>query len=395
MTDLRIFASFALAIGLGVIVAAPAIAQTKGSQKTAQSEKVKAANERFNKNYGSKVPEKTNKRVRIDETKNKVRVFKKDSATRKRPASTRSKTRPSSVRAKKPASPRMFEMLEKNNEIKVRGDVARARRAQSKANPARTTQAKKLTETRNARSLARSTRPVKAAQTARAAQAARAAEARAAQAAKAAQALRAQRAAQALRAARAAQASRAALAGGRVALTGARAVATSTGAGLAFVALSIAAEEIAMQEIEHPGKTLRDVSGFFTGLVGTAAVSSPDTATPNAPILESFRIENGRAEVRSSDNGQSGYTTIAFQTNLDWWTAIVIRDTTGRFAEVGKVEGRYYNANAVRIPIAMLPSQAAIEFWTAKSFGIHKQLVVMKYRRERLNGRTVVVNWQK
>jgi hypothetical protein len=192
--------------------------------------------------------------------------------------------------------------------------------------------------------------------------------------------------------------------GGRAALAGARAAAASTGIGVALVAGSLVTEAIVMQEIENPGKTGRDISNFFTGLLGSAVVSRPDTTSPTAPIHDSFRIESGRAVVSSNDNGRAGVANIQFATNLDWWTAVVIRDVSGNVIEISKVDRKYSlhrnrqmlgATNVAVIPIASLPSQVSIEFWTAKTFGVHKQLVIMKYRKERLNGRTVSIGWTK
>ena len=173
---------------------------------------------------------------------------------------------------------------------------------------------------------------------------------------------------------------------------------------MALVAGSIAAEQIVMQEIEHPGKTARDIGGFFTGLVGTAVVSKPDTEAPTSAVHDTFRIETGKAVVRAVPNGRNGYTKIQFSTNLAWWTAIVIRDTSGNVIEVAKSHGRYQilvnqkiyaRTHTIDIRSDVLPAQVNIEFWTAKTFGIHKQLVIMKYRKQRLDARTVGITWNK
>jgi hypothetical protein len=52
-------------------------------------------------------------------------------------------------------------------------------------------------------------------------------------------------------------------------------------------------------------------------------------------------------------------------------------------------------ADTIHIRTDVLPSQVSIEFWTAKVLGIHKQVHIMKYRRERLDGRAVAINWSK
>ncbi len=186
--------------------------------------------------------------------------------------------------------------------------------------------------------------------------------------------------------------------------TAVRAATASTGVGIALVAGSMVAEAILIQEIEHPGKTGKDISGFFNGLLGTAAVSGPDNAPAASIINDSFRIEGGKTVVRSVPNSQKGYTTIQFATNLDWWTALLIRDRSGKVVEIARADRKYRvrlngknggGTNAVVIATSYLPAQVQFEFWTAKTFGIHKQMVIMKYRKDRLDGRTVGVAWLK
>ncbi len=283
-------------------------------------------------------------------------------------------------------------------------EAAKAARAAEAAKAARAAEAAKAARAAEAAKAARAAEAAKAVRAAEAAKAARAAEA--AKAARAAEAAKAARAAQAAKAARAAQLAKAAraAAAGRGAVTAARTATATTGVGIALVAGSMLAEAILVQELQNPGKTAGDISGFFNGLVGRAAVSAPDKAPVSSNINDTFRIENGKAVVRAVPNGQTGYTTIQFATNLDWWTALVIRDRSGKVLEIARNDRKYRiqlngrnggTTNAILISTAYLPAQVQFEFWTAKTFGIHKQLVIMKYRRERLDGRNVGIAWFK
>jgi hypothetical protein len=118
--------------------------------------------------------------------------------------------------------------------------------------------------------------------------------------------------------------------------------------------------------------------------------------TPAAPINETVTIEGKRVTIKSTDNGTSGSATFIFQTTLDWWTALKFFDRNGSAKLIEKENGRYRpTTRTVTIPISSLPATTNLEFWTAKTFGIHTHMATKALTSERFDGRTITINWPK
>lgn len=130
----------------------------------------------------------------------------------------------------------------------------------------------------------------------------------------------------------------------------------------------------------------------FDGRVVTINWGSP----PAAAINETVKIDGKSATILSSDIGTKGNVTIKFQTGLDWWTAIKFFDRAGKAKLITRVNGKYNPATStVTIPISSLPGNTKFEFWTAKAFGVHTHMTSRSFATERLDGRTITINWPK
>ena len=137
-----------------------------------------------------------------------------------------------------------------------------------------------------------------------------------------------------------------------------------------------------------------DFAGYGVTLNWREGASKSDPAALRAPINESLMIEGKKATIVSYNNGTKGYVTIVFSTSLDWWTAIKVFDRSGRETLVEKVDGSYKpSAPIIKMPTNSFPSEIAIEFWTAKLFGVHTYMATKKITRERFDGRITYVNW--
>lgn len=115
---------------------------------------------------------------------------------------------------------------------------------------------------------------------------------------------------------------------------------------------------------------------------------------PLAPINEALTIDEKRVTIRSSDNVAKGSVKLVFRTGLDWWTALKFIPRDGKARSITKVDGKYAPANnSLTIPISLLKPTTTLEFWTAKAFGVHTRMSSKSIARERLDGRTVVIDW--
>jgi hypothetical protein len=137
-----------------------------------------------------------------------------------------------------------------------------------------------------------------------------------------------------------------------------------------------------------------DFDGYNVTLNWREGAGKSDAAKLRQPINESLSIDGKRIRIVSQNNGTKGYVTIAFSTNLAWWTAIKMFDRAGRQILIEKIDGRYKPSNRmIRMPTDSFPSEITIEFWTAKTFGVHTHMSTKKITRERFDGRTVDVSW--
>jgi hypothetical protein len=128
----------------------------------------------------------------------------------------------------------------------------------------------------------------------------------------------------------------------------------------------------------------------FDGRVVTINWGPP----PATAINETVMIDGKNATIVSSNTGKTGFVTIKFQTYLAWWTAIKFFDRAGRAKLITKVNGKYSPANrSLTIPIGSLPGNTKFEFWTAKAFGIQTHMTSRSFATERLDGRTITINW--
>lgn len=128
----------------------------------------------------------------------------------------------------------------------------------------------------------------------------------------------------------------------------------------------------------------------FDGRVVTINWGSP----PATAINETVKIDGKNATIVSSNTGRTGFVTIKFQTDLTWWTAIKLFDRAGRAKLITKVNGKYSPANrTLTIPTSSLPGNTKFEFWTAKAFGVQTHMTSRSFATERLDGRTITINW--
>ena len=137
-----------------------------------------------------------------------------------------------------------------------------------------------------------------------------------------------------------------------------------------------------------------DFDGYIATLNWREGASKSDPEKLRKPINESLTIEGKRVAIVSQNNGRKGYVTIVFSTGLSWWTAIKIFDRANRPILIEKVDGRYKpSTRTITLPTDSFPSEIAIEFWTAKTFGVHTHMATKKVTRERFDGRRVNVSW--
>jgi len=130
----------------------------------------------------------------------------------------------------------------------------------------------------------------------------------------------------------------------------------------------------------------------FDGRVVTINWGSP----PATALNETVKIEGKNASIISSNTGRPGFVTIKFQTGLAWWTAIKFFDRAGKAKLITRANGKYSPANSTLIvPISSLPGNTKFEFWTAKAFGVHTHMTSRSFATERLDGRTITINWPK
>jgi len=119
-------------------------------------------------------------------------------------------------------------------------------------------------------------------------------------------------------------------------------------------------------------------------------------SSPNAPINETVSIEGKKVTIRSSDIGTKGSVKFVFRTGLAWWTAIKFLTHDGKARFITKVNGKYEPSNnTLTIPTRSLPRNTKLEFWTAKAFGVHTNMASRSFASERLDGRTITINWPK
>lgn len=113
-----------------------------------------------------------------------------------------------------------------------------------------------------------------------------------------------------------------------------------------------------------------------------------------SPIRERLTVEGNRVTIESADDGTPGRARVRFGTTMNWWTAIYLLDRQGRKHGLSKQDGVYSPAGQwLNLPLTQFPPEIVIEFWTAKTLGVHTYMTRVKFAKERFDGRTVTVSW--
>lgn len=120
------------------------------------------------------------------------------------------------------------------------------------------------------------------------------------------------------------------------------------------------------------------------------------------PINETVVIGTQNVRIASSPGGEAGFLTLRFNTQNDWWSAVIFRDRLGQAQTIEResATGAYFsngqrNTVQVKVPLTAVDSQVGLELWQAKAFGVHTLMDTKRFAKSRFDGRIVTVNWSK
>ncbi len=127
---------------------------------------------------------------------------------------------------------------------------------------------------------------------------------------------------------------------------------------------------------------------------GNAAVPD-DPAEDNRPVSQidkTIVLDGGDLSIRSSHRNP-GYVRFEYSSTIDWWNMLQVRDVRGNPLTIEMEKGNPYGANFIEVPTSQLDGIVKLEFWRAKTFGVHTQMGTYEVDRRALDGRVVRVNW--
>lgn len=119
-------------------------------------------------------------------------------------------------------------------------------------------------------------------------------------------------------------------------------------------------------------------------------------ASPATAINKTVKIEGKNATIISSNTGRPGFVTIKFQTGLAWWTGIKFFDRAGKAKLITKANGKYSPENStLTVPISSLPGNTKFGSGPQRRSAFTPHMTSRSFATERLDGRTITINWPK
>ena|SRR6516162_4099593 len=122
----------------------------------------------------------------------------------------------------------------------------------------------------------------------------------------------------------------------------------------------------------------------------TAALPTPGGFMHPAP-------DGDDVEFYVSDDSQPGTLTVVLRSGPEifWWKGIKVFGNDSSI-ELGllETENRAHGPSTVTLTVAeFTPGQARLEFWKAKAFGVHTDMIHYTFEPEQFAGKTLNFSW--
>ncbi len=126
-------------------------------------------------------------------------------------------------------------------------------------------------------------------------------------------------------------------------------------------------------------------------------------ATPvnSNPIDQSVTIDGNKSvTLKTTDNlrgGQLDRGTVKIRmdtaASLTWWKGVKVVDSRGNQLWIEKQDKKYSTSDTIEVDRGRFGRTIKIELWVAKAFGVHTYMKTVTLDTERLNGRTLAIEY--